>query len=257
MAKKMCLALGGGSARGFAHIGVLRVLIKNKIPINSIAGCSMGALIGGIYAAEANIDALENLAEVFDFKKYFDITLSSKGYVKGKKIQELIELMTKNISIEQAKIPFCCIATHIEKAASERFTKGPIHEAVRASISIPGVFTPYVIDGNTYVDGGVIDRTAIGAAWEMKPEVVIAVDVGYRGEPLTVPKSLVGLVKTSYSIMDWYLAQRNLLSASIVIQPELSDISGTQYTDIQNIVTRGEEAAIAALPDIKKVLAIK
>ena len=182
--KKVAFALGGGSARGFAHIGVLRVMLENNIPVSMIAGCSMGSLIGGIYASEANLETLEDFAGVFDFKKYFDLTLSSKGYVKGNKVQELIKLMTKNISIEKARIPFCCIATCLEDARLTRFTKGPIHEAVRASISIPGMFTPHEIDGKTYVDGGVIDRTAIDAAWDMEPDIVIAVDVGYKGEKI-------------------------------------------------------------------------
>lgn len=255
--KKLGLALGGGSARGFAHIGVLRVLIENGIPIHSIAGCSMGSLVGGIYASEANIETLESLAIVFDYKKYFDWTLSSKGYVKGDKVQELIKLMTKNIAIERAKIPFCCIATQFEEARLERFTKGPIHEAVRASISIPAMFTPHVIDGKSYIDGGVIDRTAIDAAWAMEPDVVVAVDVAYKGEPTTPPKSVIGLAQASFSIADWYLAQTNLPKASMCILPELSDINGSQYKDIQDIIARGAEAAIEALPKIRALIGLK
>ena len=255
--KKMGLALGGGSARGFAHIGVLRVLIENKIPIHSIAGCSMGSLIGGIYASEANLETLENLAVVFDFKKYFDLTLSSKGYVKGSRVQELIKLMTKNIMIEKSKIPFCCIATCLRNATLKRFTEGPVHEAVRASISIPGMFTPHVIDGVSYVDGGVIDRTAIGAAWAMEPDVVVAVDVGYRGEEITPPKSMIGLAQASFSVADWYLAQTHLPKASLCIFPDVSGIDGSQYKDIQNIITRGEEAARIVLPELKELVGLK
>ncbi|MEG1656182.1 MAG: patatin-like phospholipase family protein [Christensenellaceae bacterium] len=162
--KKVGLALGGGAARGFAHIGVLKVLKENNIPIDYIAGCSMGALVGGIYASWCDLDLLQNLAVVFDQKKYFDFALSSKGYVRGNKIQELVKLMTKNIDINQTKIPFSCIATCIEDCELVRFVQGPIHEAVRASISIPGVFLPHVIDGKSYIDGCVIDRTAIDAA---------------------------------------------------------------------------------------------
>ncbi|MBC5647239.1 patatin-like phospholipase family protein [Christensenella tenuis] len=255
--KKMGLALGGGSARGFAHIGVLRVMIENRIPIDSIAGCSMGALIGGIYASEADLETLENLAVVFDYKKYFDLTLSSKGYVKGSKVQELIKLMTKNSMIEKSKIPYCCIATCLCDAKLKRFTEGPIHEAVRASISIPGMFTPHVIDGVSYVDGGVIDRTAIDAAWAMGPDVVVAVDVGYRGEKITPPKSIIGLAQASFSVADWHLAQTNLPKASMCIFPDVSGISGSQYKDIQDIIARGEEAAHAALPQIKELIEIK
>lgn len=255
--KKLGLALGGGSARGFSHIGVLRVLIENEIPIHSIAGCSMGSLIGGIYASEANLETLENLAIVFDYKKYFDLTLSAKGYVKGDKVQELIKLMTKNLTIEHAKIPFCCIATHFERAELTRFTKGPIHEAVRASISIPAMFTPHVIDGKSYVDGGVIDRTAIDAAWAMEPDVVVAVDVAYRGEPTTPPKSVIGLAQASFSIADWHLAQTKLPKASMCVLPELSDIKGSQYKDIQDIIARGAQAAEKELPKIKELIGIK
>ncbi len=255
--KKMALALGGGSARGFAHIGVLNVLIKNKVPIHSIAGCSMGSLIGGIFASEGQIEALENLAVVFDYKKYFDFTLSNVGYVKGNKVEDLIKLMTKNMLIEKTKVPFCCIATCIEEGKLKRFTTGPIHEAVRASISIPGMFMPQKIDNKTYVDGGVIDRTAIEAAWEMKPDVVVAVDVSYRGEPIKPPKSVIELAQVSFTISDWYRAQTELPKADLQILPEVNDIDGNQYKDIQTIIKRGEEAAEKALPEIKKLLGIK
>ncbi len=255
--KKMCLALGGGSARGFAHIGVLKALIEHKIPIHSIAGCSMGSLIGGIYASEAQLCALEELALVFDYKKYFDLAFSNVGYVKGDKVQELIKLMTKNVLIEKAKVPFCCIATCIETAKLERFTKGPIHDAVRASISIPGMFTPHKIGEHTYVDGGVIDRTAVQAAWEMKPDVVIAVDVSYRGEPMAVPKTVIGLAQTAFTISDWYRAQTELPKADLVLVPDVSDIDGNQYKDIQTIINKGEEIVKKELPNIKQLLELK
>ncbi|MEA4852737.1 MAG: patatin-like phospholipase family protein [Christensenella sp.] len=255
---KIGLALGGGSARGFAHIGIIKVLLDNKIPIDYIAGCSMGALVGGIYASEGDLDVLESLAIVFDAKKYFfDFAISSSGYVKGNKVQDLIKLMTKNISIEHAKIPFSCIATCIEEAKLKRFTTGPIHEAVRASISIPGVFTPYEMDGKTYIDGGVIDRTAIPAAHEMGADIVIAVDVSYRGEPLGTPKSVVDLLQDSFTIADWYLAKNAWKDADVLILPQIADIQGNQYKDIQKIIERGEQAAIDSVAKIKEVIKMK
>lgn len=257
MTKKIGLALGGGSARGFAHIGVLKVLLEQKIPFDYISGCSMGSLIGGIFASEGDLNTLESLAIVFDSKKYFDITLSTSGYVKGNKIRDLLKLMTKNINIEKAAIPFSCIATCVEDAKLHRFTKGPICEAVRASISIPGVFTPYEIDGKTYIDGGVIDRTAIRAAREMGSDIVIAVDVSYRGEPLASPKTVIDLLQDTFTISEWYLTQTYLKEADVLILPEINDISGNDYKDTQTIIGRGMEAATAALPEIKKVLGIK
>ena len=257
MAKKVGLALGGGSARGFAHIGVLKVLLEEKIPFDYIAGCSMGSLIGGIFASEGDLNALESLAIVFDSKKYFDITLNKSGYVKGNKVQDLLKLMTKNINIEKAAIPFSCIATCVEDAKLHRFAKGPIHEAVRASISIPGIFTPYEIDGKTYIDGGVIDRTAIRAAREMGSDIVIAVDVSYRGEPLETPKTIVDLLQDTFTISEWYLTQTYWKEADALILPAINDIKGNDYKDTQVIIARGMEAAKAALPEIKKLLAIK
>ncbi|WP_066648268.1 patatin-like phospholipase family protein [Christensenella timonensis] len=257
MRKKIGLALGGGSARGFAHIGVLRVLLQEKIPLDYIAGCSMGSLIGGIFAAEGDLDALESLAIVFDSKKYFDITLSSSGYVKGNKVQELLKLMTKNINIEKAAVPFSCIATCVEDAKLRRFTSGPIHEAVRASISIPGIFTPYELDGKTYIDGGVIDRTAIRAAREMGADIVIGVDVSYRGEALETPRTVVDLLQDTFTISEWYLTQTYLKEADVLVLPEINDIKGSDYKDTQKIIERGMEAATAAMPGIKKALGIK
>ncbi len=241
---------------GFAHIGILKVFEENNIPIDLIAGCSMGALLGGIYASGCPLKRLQEFAAVFDQKKYFDFTISGKGYLKGAKIQELVKTMTKNMAISAAPIPFTCIATCVEDATLVRFTDGPMHEAIRASISIPGVFSPHTINGKTYIDGGVMDRTAIGAAREMGADVVIAVDVAYKGTPLPTPKNGVEVLLCTFSIMDWCVAEEKFAAADVLILPDLSEFDGNRYKNIDQIIERGRNAAEKMLPDIRRAALI-
>lgn len=254
--KTLGLALGGGSARGFAHIGVIKALLQHGIEISCIAGCSMGSLIGGIFACDGSLEALINLAKVFDYKKYEDLSFSLMGYMKGEKVEKLLALMTKNQLIEKSKIPFCCVATNLAEGKLTRFTSGPFAQRIRASISLPGIFTPKEIDGNLYVDGGVIDRTAIDAAWAMKPDKVLAVDVGYRGTENAKIDNVLDVIEVSFAISDWYRAKGQLSKASICIMPDLEGISGSEYTGIPKIVERGEQACLEALSKIKEMLEV-
>ncbi len=252
--KKLTLALGGGSARGFAHVGVLKVLQEEGIPVHSIAGCSMGSLLGGIYASGCAIDKLYDFARVFQQSRYLDIRFTKIGYIKGEKVQKLIKMMTKNLSFDQVEIPFTCTATCIETCELEEFHEGVLHEAIRCSISLPGIFQPHQIGERTYVDGGVIDRTAISAARGMGGDVVVAVDVGYRGEYEAAPGDVIGLLQRSVAISLWQLAKHNLQNADFVLAPQLSGIESGKYTNIDPIIQAGERAAREALPQIRALL---
>lgn len=255
---KVGIALGGGSSLGFAHLGVLQVLEEEKIPIDMIAGCSMGALLGGIYASGCPLDKLTDFAKVFNDRKYIDLNMafgSRDGYIRGSKVEDLVETMTEGISIEQAKIPFTCLATCIEDAGAVFFNSGPMYKAIRASISIPGVFDPVrTPDGKTLVDGGMIDRTALTALGGMQPDVRIAVDVSYRGTPLDTPSNWREVLAASYEILSWHAVEPRFMDADVLIAPDTTPFKGTSYKDIGLIIQAGVDAAREAMPRLRRTL---
>lgn len=254
--KKVGLALGGGSALGFAHIGVMQVFEREGIPIDVISGCSMGSLMGGIYASGCPLDRLEAMARAFNDRRYIDVANPTKedGYVKGAKVEELIEIMTEGISIEQAKIPFACLASNLEDAAGRYFTSGPMYKAIRASISIPGIFAPVEENGKTLVDGGVIDRSSLTALKLLEPDFRILVSVSYRGQKQSRPKSLMEVLSESYNILSWHAVEPRLSYADVQITPDLAGYTGASFDDIGPIIERGTEAAKQMVPKIKELL---
>lgn len=252
--KTVGLALGGGSARGFAHIGVISMLEKHKIPINMVSGCSMGSIIGGIYASGCEMEYLSKFAIAIDEKKLFDYTIPSHGYIRGNKIQQLIKMLTKGYNFGQTKIPFTCIAVDMESGKLVAFHKGPLHEAIRASMSIPGIFIPFKIDGKVYVDGGVLDRIAIDAARDMGAGFVIASDVGYRGEGLSKPRGLIQVLENTFTLASWEITKEQLKRADVVIEVDVREFDANTTKDAEKIIERGAAAAEKCIPEIKRKL---
>lgn len=256
---KVGIALGGGAALGFAHLGVLQVLEDEKIPIDVIAGCSMGALLGGIYASGCSLEKLTNFAKVFNDRKYLDpnFSFSGGGALRGDKVEELVKTMTEAMSFAQCRIPFMCNASCIEDAAAVYFDKSsdvPLYKAIRASISLPGIFEPVRMNGKTLVDGGIVDRSALTALVQMEPEVRIACDVSYRGTPLPTPKTTMDILMSSYEILSWHAVEPHLALASVEILPDTSEFTGASFDDISAIIDSGVKAAKDAVPQIKEIL---
>ncbi|OYD13863.1 hypothetical protein CH333_09630 [candidate division WOR-3 bacterium JGI_Cruoil_03_44_89] len=180
MKRKIGLALGAGAARGYAHIGVLKVLDEEKIPIDFIAGTSIGALMGAIYASGISAKEMEELVLNLDRRKttsFFTPTLPYSGLVEGKRITEFMKSIIGNPNIEDLKIPFAAVATDVMSGREVIFTKGSTIEAVRASISIPGIFTPCKYNENFLVDGGLVNPVPVNCVREMGADFIIAVNV--------------------------------------------------------------------------------
>jgi len=187
--KKIGLALGSGAARGFAHIGVIKVLEANRIPISMVAGTSMGALIGALYAAGLSGDELEEIACNVDFKtvaKLFMPTPSLSGLISGNRIAELLESLVGDVNIKSLKIPLAVVAVDIESAEEVVITEGSLIEAVRASISIPGIFTAANYQDRFLVDGGLLNPVPVDVVRDMGANFVIAVNVPYPIRPKSV-----------------------------------------------------------------------
>ncbi|MFC7321453.1 patatin-like phospholipase family protein [Halobacillus campisalis] len=241
---KIGLALGSGGARGFAHLGVLKVLHENQIPVHMIAGSSMGALVGSLYAAGQKIDDLYKLAFTFKRKYYLDFTVPKMGFVQGRRIKEYIRLFTFGKTIEDFTIPMSIVATDLTTGGKKIFHKGPACDAVRASISIPGIFVPEKIDGRLYIDGGVIDRVPVSVVKDMGADIIIAVDCSHTDAEPTI-HSIYDVIIQSIDIMQDELASVTERSSftDIMIRPDVTKFSSRAFTDLQEIVKEGEKAA--------------
>ncbi|RKX26750.1 MAG: patatin [Candidatus Zixiibacteriota bacterium] len=178
---KIGLALGGGSARGWAHIGVIRALTEAGIDIDYIAGTSIGSVVGSVFAA-GNIKALEEVAVRLDWKQIaylFDVVLPKSGLIDGKKVAGFVRNHLRKTNIEELPIPFCAVSTDLNTGDEVVIREGDVIEAVRASISIPGIFTPVRNNGRILVDGGLVNPVPVSVVKEMGADFVIAVDLSH------------------------------------------------------------------------------
>lgn len=250
---KIGLALGSGSARGLAHIGVLKVLQEAEIPIDYIAGSSMGSIIAVIYANGLDLEMCEKLAVSLKPKHWVDLTVPKKGFVIGDKVKELIRLLTHHKQLEELHIPTAVVATDLIKGERVVFTSGPIDEAVRASISIPGIFEPVVMGERILVDGGVIDRVPITVVREMGADFVIAVDVVPRATNVQI-ENIFDVITQTLGIMEREILNQRMLSVDFLIRPDLSDISASSFTQVEECIRRGEETARAQIGLLKQTI---
>ncbi|PIV17928.1 MAG: hypothetical protein COS41_06160 [Elusimicrobia bacterium CG03_land_8_20_14_0_80_50_18] len=179
---KTALALGSGSARGIAHIGVIKALVEKDVRIDMIAGSSMGALVGAAFAREGSIDGAEQIARHLDWKKLVGLAdpnffMLNKGFIHGEKVKEFLKACIGDVSFSDLKIPLSVVTCDIKKGVRKVISAGSVVEAVRSSISIPGIFTPVPMGGSFFVDGGIIEPVPVEAAREMGAGRVIASNV--------------------------------------------------------------------------------
>ena len=254
MMKTLGLALGGGSARGFAHIGVLQVLEEEKIPIDYICGCSMGALIGGVYAAGTDLYMLAKLVASVDRKEYFDFTLPKRGFIKGEKFLALAQMLTKNKTFDEMQIPFTCVACAIEEGTTHLLSSGNVAQAIRASISIPGVFEPHQIGGTLYVDGGVLDVVPSKFTRQMGADFVLAVDVGIETRSVEIRPRLFEILMRANSITGSAYRMTKRKEADFTICPDVSGVNSYSNEEAEFIIEEGRKAMQAALPQVRELL---
>lgn len=252
--KKLGLALGSGSARGFAHLGVLKVFEENDIPIDFMSGSSMGAVIGGIYACGTDLDMIIKFAKTLDEKEYLDVVVPRKGFLKGNKFTELIKLFTKNYDFDQAKIPLSIVSYDLSRNKPVVLNSGKIYEAARASMSIPGVFLPFERDNTVYVDGGVTDRVPTESVRNMGADVVIGIDVGFRGEVHPEAKNVLEIMLQTFDIMSWEIAKYKLNDADYVIAPDVFKVDPWTTKDVDECIEKGIEAGKKCLDDVKRLI---
>ncbi|KAF1686259.1 patatin [Pseudoxanthomonas broegbernensis] len=280
------LALGGGGARGMAHIGVLRKLEQMRIPVDCIAGTSMGSLVGGLYAAGMQVDALEKLVLDTDWKGIFDDSIErrertyrrkqddrdgmarvgvgmregkwsvSPGVLQGGRILSLIERSTLGVSgiddFDELPVPFRAVATDLNTGESVELGAGSLSRAMRASMSLPGIFQPLEIDGRVLVDGGIAEQVPVDTVRRMGADIVVAVDVG---TPLEVLDADAGVLQVMYQLTGLLTVRNTAAStdglgpADVLVVPELGgDVSTGDFAKAADALRIGREAADAAEP---------
>lgn len=247
------LALGSGGARGFSHLGVIKKLREHKIPIDYIAGSSMGALVGAFYAAGQNVDDLYKLALTFKRKYFMDVSVPRMGLLQGERIKSYIRLFTYKKTIEEFTIPMSIVATDLYTGEKVVFRDGDAASAVRASISIPGVFVPEKINDQFLVDGGVIDRVPISVVRDMGADIVIAVDCS-KFEANGDIQSIYDVIMQSIDIMQDDITDHMMIDADIVMRPEVYPFSSRNYSNTAEILQKGEEEAERRITEIQTLM---
>ncbi len=250
---KVALVLGAGASRGFAHIGVLKVLETNKVPINMIVGTSAGSFVGSLYAYGYNAFQLQKMAISIEKGDIVDVTIPDNGFIKGEKLQEYVNGIVKNTPIEKLRIPFYAVATGVPAGQEVVFGKGNTGAAVRASCSIPGIFRPMKIGDQMYVDGGVVSPVAVDAARRYGADVVIAVDISADLDTRQ-PEGTIETILQTINIMYSKLSLVQCSKADIVIKPKVGYIGSADFDKRHEAILEGETAAIEALPKIRALI---
>jgi len=250
---RVALVLGAGASRGFAHIGVLKILESNRVPIHMIVGTSAGSLVGSLYAYGFNAFQLQSLSFPVEKGDIVDLTVPDNGFIKGEKLEAFVNRMLKDTPIEKLRTPFYAVATDIQTGEETVFASGNTGMAVRASCSVPGIFQPVRIGSRIYVDGGIVSPVPVDYARKKGADLVIAVDIS-MGVESPPPKTIMETIMQSVVIMYSRIAQNQLGRADIVIRPGVSHIGPTDFTRRHEAVLEGEKAALEAMPQVKAAL---
>jgi len=267
--KKVGLALSGGAARGLAHIGVLDVLKRENIPIDMIAGTSAGAVMGAVYASGQDTHKMIEQALDANWKKIpmIDPSFPKTGFLKGRKIKALLSgFLGGDIRFTDLKIPFACVATDIDTGEEVVINSGSVADALRATISIPGIFTVVKREGRYLVDGGLTTPVPVDVVKRMGADFVIAVNVNpdvsdrmgkSSQKRLKTHKepNIFQIMMQSIYITTYSLARGSLLEADIVIEPDLPNVGATDFHKVAEMISQGQQAAQDAIPEIKRKLA--
>ena len=247
------LALGGGFARGIAHVGVLKVFHDNQIPIDCIAGTSVGALVAAAYAGEVPFERMQQLAAVTHFTDFGRLTLSWMGLATNERLERYLRRYSSVTRFEELKTPLAIAATDLGTGEAVYFTEGPIGPALRASCAYPGLFLPVEYEDRTLVDGFLAAPVPVDAVRRMGADVVIAVLL--ESGSLSRPDNMAGVISRSFAIMQRYAHQDWRGKADLVIEPDVKNFAWDDFQQAPQLVAAGEVAALAALPRIRAKLA--
>jgi len=250
------LALGGGAARGFAHIGVIQALEENGLVPDLVVGTSAGSLVAALFASGKNGRELARIAEAMDETAFADWSYPGRGLIRGEALAKFVREKTDRLPIERMKIPLGIVATDLDSGQSILFRRGDTGTAVRASSAVPAVFQPVRIGTREYVDGGLSAPIPVHHAREMGAEFVIAVDISAVPEGNSTGDAARMLLQT-FAIMGKALKANELRDADVVLQPALAGVSGTDFTTRRQSIVAGRAVTLAHLGELRQRLAAR
>ena len=253
------LALGGGGARGFAHVGALRVLEQEKIPIDLVVGTSVGSLVGALYADRGSVMDAELSALSVEQEDLFDTTLFplfQGGLVKGKRLEEFLRRNLKHAAIEAMAVPYAAVAVDLDSGETVVFRQGEAALAIHASCAIPGVFVPVTIGARTFVDGGVANPVPASVARELGADVVIAMAVPPPA-PKPPARNQLAVAYHAVSLMSTEIGRLRAGEADVVIEAKVGQVDFDDFSQKRRLIEAGEAAARAALPAIRAAIAAR
>lgn len=249
------LALGGGAARGFAHIGVIKALETSGLTPDIVVGTRVGAVVGSLYCAGFDVFELQKIATQLEESALTDWAIFERGFLKGEALERFINQQVANKPIEQLKRRFAAIATDLASGEIAVFSAGNTGIAVRASASIPGIFSPVIIRGREYVDGGLVSPVPVKATRQLGADIVIAVDISAKPSGKKNQGS-IDLMLDTMAVMGHTIAEHELLDADIIIRPDIRGLAATSFQQRHDAILQGERVGFAAVARIREKLAL-
>jgi NTE family protein len=250
------LALGGGAARGFAHIGVIQVLEESGIRPDLVVGTSAGSLVAALYASGKSGAELAVLADSMDESAFTDWSYPGRGLIRGEALAKYVRDNTGARSIEQMRTPLGIVATDLDSGQPILFQRGDPGVAVRASSAVPAVFQPVKIGTREYVDGGLVAPVPVSFARQMGAEFVIAVDISAAPDGNATGDPMRMLLQT-FAIMGRSINHFELRDADVVLRPKLPGVSGADFTSRKKSIVAGREVTLAQLSALREKIALK
>ncbi|WP_457419576.1 patatin-like phospholipase family protein [Roseateles sp. P5_E7] len=253
---RLGLALGGGAARGFAHIGVIQVLEENGIKVDLVAGTSAGSLVAALYASGKGGKEMQTLAEGMDEGAITDWSFPLRGLIRGEALARFIRDKTGGKGIEQMVVPLGIVATDLSDGSAILFRSGDTGTAVRASSAVPAVFQPVKIGQREYVDGGLVSPVPVRFAREMGAQLIVAVDITSPPEK-DPPGDAFRMLMQTFAIMGRSINSFELRDADVLVRPRLDGVASGDFTARRRAIQAGRDAALAVLPLIRQRIAEK
>jgi len=249
------LALGGGFARGFAHLGVLRVFEQHRIPITHVTGTSVGSIFAGAYASGAPLARILATSRTIRFRDIARWSVSRLGLATNHRLADVIEHVFDSKRFEDMKIPLAVVATDLAGGDPVVFRQGPLVEAIRASCAYPGLFEPIQIGTRWFADGGLVAPVPTQAARQLGARLVVGVSVGTQDGGRNAPKNVFQVVARAVSAAQKHQQDTWERHADLVIRPDVQNLSWDDFGRANEAIAAGEAAAKAALPRIQQLLA--
>jgi NTE family protein len=251
---RIALALGGGAAKGFAHIGVIKALESQGIHPDIVVGTSAGSVVGALYASGINGFELQRIALDLKESAFSDWSLPDRGFLRGEALQEFVNKAVQNRPLEKLNTPIGVVATDLQSGESVVFQRGDTGMAVRASSTVPGLFQPVHINGREYVDGGLASPLPVRTARRMGADIVIASDISAK-PALNKILDTVDVLLQTFAIMGNAIANQERLDADVVIKPDISRLRSTDFESRHLAILEGERAGLAAVPALRQKIA--